>query len=964
MGYLVGFQGYSEIRLFRRLGKITGEHNFQGFSADTIFNYTLCTYYYTSPFFYPIKFAPKSIIYKLKKQFIFLSIVLFCLNIWVCSGQDILSLKTRENFSQKPILDLILVFEHDYNVRFYYKNDWIKSIIIPDVQTGYTLKQILEVCLNSYGLSYMLVQNNGVVILPNDYRYYNDNTEDLVKVIGNPLDKGKYTLNKVEGFVLFGKTGDPIPGAIVTDKTTNKKTATDNRGYYSLNLPGGKTKLEFAFMGLETKIMDADILGPGKLDVELMEAPIAIDAVNVSANSGKNNVERTQMGLIRMDIKSINKLPVLMGEPDVIKSMTLLPGVSTNGEMSSGFNVRGGKTDQNLILLNDAPLYSTSHIFGLFSALIPDAVSSVKLYKGTQPANFGTRVSAVMQIDLKVPDSTNIKGKAGLGILNSTLFVEGPANKNKKLLFLFGGRTTYSNWILKRIPDRNIKDSKTNFYDLIGKVDYKFDRKTNISVFAYNSSDAFRYATINNFKYRTLNAGTNFHHYFSNASSIKSSVTYSNYTSELGYIENPANALVVESGNQQINARFDWSLNLDKHEIMAGAEGIVYTLNPGVQRKLGAESNANENRLDEEHAIETGIYINDNIKLFDKVSLSAGLRYSWYSKFGAGTSYIYDPQVTKNENSVIDSVVHSGNDLIKPYHGLEPRLGVKYALNSSSALKINFSQTFQYQHLISNTASSMPSDYWKSADENIKPLKSDQYAIGYFKNFLDNQIESSIEMYYKTTQNVLEYKNGAVLIMNPNIERDIIEGFSKSYGVELMIRKNYGDLTGWIGYTLSRSLIKTNSDFPEETINNGEFYFSQGHRLHDLSISSNYKLTRRWTIGSSFVYYSGRPITIPEEKYYVQGIPVVRYSNRNAYHLPAYHRLDLAVTYEGFLHKTQKVHPSFTFSIYNVYGHKNIYSVYYKRDRNGPSGSTLTYDLYQLTIIGVPIPSLTLNLSF
>lgn len=901
----------------------------------------------------------------LRRNRLLLSTLLLILtNLNLLSAQNILDSKVREDFSGYKLMEFFMVMEQQYSIRFFYKKDWVDNIVIKQGAVGSTLKFIIENALSPYDLSHIDIQGKNIILIPENYAYFESGKAyNFVRVVGNPMDKGKYQLNKVEGFVYFGKTGEPLPGALIFDTKTNKQTVSDYKGYYSINLPGGKTKMQFSFMGLETNLVEVDVLSPGKMDVELMEAPIAIDAVTIMAESGKNNVNRTQMGMVHMDIKSINKLPVLMGEADIIKSMTLLPGVNTTGELSAGFNVRGGNVDQNLILLNDAPIYNASHLFGMFSAFIPNAISAVNLHKGTQPANLGSRVSSVMEIKLKAPDTTKIKGRAGIGILNSTLFVEGPVF-NKRISFLVGARTTYSNWLLQKMPSADIRNSKASFYDLIGKVDYKINKNNSFTLFGYGSNDNFTYTNKNDYSYGSVLGGINFNHFFSDGVMLHTAFSYSNYFSSVSFIEDKSTAYQVYSGIEQINGRMEMNIHLPKNDIVSGFEGIHYKINPGEQLKVGDASDALEFALDNEKALEAAFFVQNTYKINDRFSLSGGLRYSWYSKLGAANSYVYNPDEPINDNSAIEVKTFGAGELVKVYQGLEPRVGFKFGIDETSSIKASFDITRQYQHLISNTSSTTPADYWKSSDLNIKPLVNNQVAAGYFKNFMSNIIETSVELYYKTSENVLEYKNGAVLSMNPTIERDLIAGHARAYGIELMVKKNIGNLTGWLSYTLSRSEIQTQSSFEEETINGGSYYPTYNDRLHDLTFSLNYQLSRRWAAGTNFLYSSGRPATFPEQKYAYHNAEVIYYSERNKYRLPAYHRLDISITYEGFLNLTKKVHPSFTFSVYNIYGHKNIYSVFYKKDTPSANNNYQQYGLYKLSIIGVPIPSLTLNLTF
>ncbi|MBN1184770.1 MAG: TonB-dependent receptor [Bacteroidales bacterium] len=893
-----------------------------------------------------------------------ITLVIINLSLVDLLSQTVLDNRVNINYTGYKLTDFFDQMEKEYSIRFYFKEDWIEEAVIPKVSDGVTIRSILEYTLDSYKLSHIDLQQNNIILIPADYTYFISNEKvDFILRIGNPVEKGKYIRNKIEGYVYDGKTGEALVGVTVIDKKTNRQTLSGENGYYSLSLPGGITQIEFQFFGLETKCIDVEVLSHGKLDIELMEAPISLSSVTITADGGRNNVERTQMGLVYIDIRKINKLPALMGETDVIKSMTLMPGVNTSGEISAGFHVRGGNVDQNLFLVNDAPVYSTSHLFGMFSALIPGSVSAVSLHKGTQPSNFGTRASSVTEIRLKDADTSKISGRAGIGAINSSLFLEGPVVRNY-CSFLFGARTTYSNWMLKKIPDIDIRKSKANFYDLICKLDFRLNNKAQLNLFGYGSSDYFIYSNKMDYAYGSLVGGISYNQFINDRLTLHSALSYSSYNSSVGYFENISSGYLLNTGIEQVNGRMEWSLHLPYHGLMAGIEGINYKINPGDQEKYNDKSDAQTLSLEKEKAIEAGIFIQDNIKVSDRISLYAGIRYSWYSKIGEDSSYIYQPNEPKNESSVFERRIYDKGELVKPYSGIEPRLGLRIGIDETSSIKLGYNITRQYQQLISNSVSTTPFDSWKSADENIEPVFNIQYSLGYFKNFLNNILETSVEVYYKTSENVLEYKNGAILTMNPAIERDVTACFSKSYGSELMIRKNLGKLSGWVSYTLSKSLIQTDSRFPEETINDGDYYPTYNDCLHDFSASINYQVTRRWTFGSIFLYATGRPVTYPEQRYTIHNVELVYYSERNAYRLPAYHRLDVSTTYEGFLNKSRKVHPSFTFSVFNVYGRNNVYSVYYKKSDPASANNFRKYGLYKLTIIGVPIPSFTFNLDF
>jgi len=893
-----------------------------------------------------------------------LTISIFLILTLQVNAQNILDQTIEKDYTGYLITDVFVELENEFNICFFYKSNWIDSVRVTKLPPNISLRQFLNTTLKNNQLSYIDIQGTNFVLVPDGYNLIQELGEhNYIKQIGNPLEKGKNAINLVEGFVNYGKTGDPIVGAIVYNRQYNKQTVSDYNGHYAISLPGGVTKLDFSFIGLETNSIDIEVFSNGNLNCELFEKAVQIEAINVSAYSGKNNVERTQMGVVHVEMKNLSKLPVLMGETDIIKGMTLLPGVQSTGELSSGFNVRGGNVDQNQVLVGGAPLFNTAHLFGLFSTLIPDVVSDVEFHKGTQTANYGGRLSSVMDIKIKNPDPDKIKGKAGIGILNSNLFVEGPIVKDF-ITFSVGGRTTYSNWILKKIPDIDIRESEANFYDLIGNVNLKLNDKNQIKVFAYYSSDYFKYSYKNKYAYNSFLGALKYQLLLSDFSSVNFNISYTDYTNDLAFIEDPILASTVQTGIKQLLGKAELNLQLNQHTILLGVEGKNYNITPGVKNKYGADSKVFAEQIDNEKALELAGFIQDNYAISDRFSIMAGLRYSWYSKYGSSISYMYDANKSVSDNSVIDSIFYGAGEMVKPYFGFEPRLGVKYSFSEMSSLKAGYHISRQYQHLISNSSSATPSDYWKSADMNIKPMLSQQYSVGYFRNFFNNNVETSAELYYKTISNTLDYRNGAVLVMNQHIERDVIAGDSKSYGLELMIKKNSGKLNGWLSYTLSKSLIRIDGNFEDDKINNGVYFSTYNDRLHDLSLSVNYQITRRWNVASNFILSSGRPTTFPEKKYVYRGKEVVFFSERNKYNLPAYHRLDLAITYEGFLKKTKLVHPSFTFSVYNLYGHRNIYSVYYKNDIPSSLNNYSWYGLYQLSIIGIPIPSFTINLRF
>lgn len=865
-----------------------------------------------------------------------------------------------------PLTSFLERIESENDIQFYYKDNWVNSINIATATNGKSFKWVIDNAIASYGLTYIIFQDRSIIFIPKNFVSDNDQPiegmTDFVKVIGNIMEKGKYKINKVEGIVRAGKDDEPIVGAVIQDKAHNLATTTDLDGHYSLMMPTGRTELEFSFIGLETEYVKVDVLSPGKLDVNLMEASIALEGVTVTATGGKNQVNRTQMGVEAMDMQTMKKLPVLMGEADIVRSMTLMPGVQTMGEMSSGFNVRGGNVDQNLILLNDVPIYNTSHMFGLFSTFLPNAIGGVELYKSSQPAEFGNRVASVMDIRLKNADTTKFNGNAGIGILNGHLFIESPINRHCS--FYVGGRATYSNWILHQMHNVNIKHSSTDFNDLIAKIDFRINRKHNFEIFGYRGYDFFNYNNLDKYDYTSQLAGMNYRWLPAHNMQLKLSASYSEYDANLAEISQESLASNVETGIQHIRGKAEFLINIHNNNMVFGIEANQLTINPGKQTAYGDKSSVKPKDIDNEHGLEFAGFVSTDYSVNEALSISGGIRYSWFSKIGECTENTYFEGMARDNNSISQSTTYSKGEIVKPYQGIEPRAGLRYKINPNNSVKMSYALTRQYQQLISASTSAMPTDYWKLSDSNIKPLACQQASVGYFATVFGDKIDISAELYYKTTNNQLDYKNGAKLTMNPAVEQGLLAGKARSYGLELMLRKNIGRFTGWISYTLSKTEMKVDGELEEEKINGGKYYNANTHHLHDLSITSSFQLTHRWTASANFILTSGRPVTLPEYSYTMQGMEIVSYSDRNKYQLPAYHRLDLSVTYDGMLNKRQKVHPSLTFALYNAYGHKNVYSVFYKKDVPSDANNYHTYALYKLAIIGVPIPSVTLNLKF
>jgi hypothetical protein len=879
-------------------------------------------------------------------------------------AQEPLNISINYTYGNLSFEQFATKLEAEQGIKIFYNNDWVSGIITPGIKKPQYLEEFISNLLKEHGLHFIEFQGN-LVVLPGGLMAADDVQKGSnITIIGNPLEKGKYRKAVLTGRVMDGKTKTPIPGAQVLCKKLSKATSTDVNGYYKMELPVGQHVIKFSFIGLNDELREIEIISSGSLDVDLYEKSIALGQVNVLAERPEDNFRSTSMGMVKLNMKSIKKLSVLMGETDLIKSMVMLPGVQSAGENASGFNVRGGNIDQNLILVHDAPVFNTSHMFGLFSMLDPVIVSDVTLYKSGIPSRYGGRISSVMDIGLKKAGNEKIKVDGGIGIINSRLSVEGPIVKDK-LTFMAGLRSTYSGWMLKLLNNYQLQQSKANFSDFHAKFDYTVNPKNKLSLFAYGSNDYFYYFENAEYGYGNLIGSLKWNHIFNNLNSGNLTANFSSYESDVADFSTKHYEYNLNTSIEEEQVAYHFSSNqFVRHKINAGISAIRYFTNPGTSTPYSDTSAVAGFAMENEHSFETALYIEDEFDITPELALIAGLRYSGFILTGPSTVKTYLDGSPLNKLTVSGEKNYNNGEITSFHHGAEPRLALRYEFLSSGSVKLGYNRTMQYIRQISNSTSITPADYWKASDPFIAPLISDQYAIGLFKNFRDNTIETSLEFYYKDIQNEVDYKNGAKLILNNDLEQVLINGSGRAYGAELMIKKTTGKLTGWLAYTWSRSFRKMDGEFAEEKINNGEWYPSNYDKPHDLTLAMNYKLSRRFTFSANFTYSTGRPVTLPEYKYSIGSHEIIYYSERNKYRMKDYHRLDLALTYEGSLLKHQKWRSSWTISLYNVYGRHNPFSVYYTKQKPHRMNDYKTYAMYQFSAIGVPVPSFTYNFWF
>ncbi len=858
--------------------------------------------------------------------------------------------------------------ETRYGVRFFFKPEWFEmrrfnsSILSrPFIETLERIKSETDYSIFTIdSVLYIFVPLKPELKPAAEPR----NPDEIV--IGNPDDFGKVTKATIQGTIVDGMNGDPLPGASVFIDRLMLGVMTDNKGNYRIKAPVGDYTVRLSYIGYDEITQKIRLVNDGSLNLELYEKAIKLGEVVISAERPDKNVSGTQMSYVKLDSKSIKELPVSMGVTDIIKSITLVPGVQTVGEFGTGFNVRGGRADQNLILLEDVPLFNSSHLFGMTSVVNADGISEVTLFKAGIPARYGERASSVMDIKFGAEnkDITTVKG--GIGLIDSRLYIETPL-KSEKLTLLASVRSSYSNWLLHQMPDIDLKNSSAHFYDANFLLSYDHSPVNKLSVFAYLSNDRFSFTKNSDYKYGNLLASVKWKHFFSENLWLNMSAGMSNYKFALTESDSSRAGEAYKINSlltyKNLKMSFSW-FPLENHSVDFGLNSILYSIKPGEIEPLKSESVIEQVTIQQEKALENALYISDIINIGEKLMIDMGLRYSHYSYLGPNKVYFFDPDLPKSRGSITDSIQYGRNKVIGTYSGLEPRFSVRYSISDKSSLKFSYNRIHQYINLVSNTAVMTPSDVWKLSSPNLRPLRSDHLALGYFRNFKNNIVETSIEIYYKKLQNATDYKNGAKILLNPYPEADLLSVSGNNYGVELFVRINSGKLTGWLSYTYSRSLQKTAGIFDIEKINNNQFFPSDFDRPDNLIVNFNYHLSRRWRFGGTFTYCTGRPVTLPEYKYTFQGYQLIHYSDRNKYRLPDYHRLDVSITYDKNLKIKKSYKGSWTLSIVNLYGRKNAYSAFYKKEEHMVSTEYRQYDTYMLYIIGIPFPSLTYNFSF
>jgi hypothetical protein len=758
----------------------------------------------------------------------------------------------------------------------------------------------------------------------------------------------------VTGTIRNATTGEPLINTSVFINN-NYSTVTDAYGRYSLSMPAGKHTLNILGIGMKDTKLQLAVYSDGKLDIDIREQVTTLKEVIVSSRK-LININRVQMGVERLSIDNIRKIPSVFGEADVLRVITSLPGVKTVGEASTGFNVRGGSADQNLILLNDATIFNPSHFFGMFSSFNPEVIKDVELYKSSIPARFGGRLASVLDINSREGNKKKITGSAGIGVITSRLHLEGPIVKDKTS-FIFGGRTTYANWLMNLLP-AEYENSKASFNDVNFGISHRIDSSNNIYFSGYLSNDRFALNSDTFYAYSNRNATIKWTRNFSNRLSAALVAGFDQYKYKVYREQDKETAFNLQFGITQLHAKTDFVYYLNqKHSFDFGASSIRYELDPGSYTPFDGNSIIVPDVVEKEQALESGIYITHRFSPNNKLSFNSGIRYSLFNYLGPQSVNSYAPGLPVTAANVTGTSQFSKGKFIENYYGPEFRFSVRYAVTSDFSIKTSYNSQRQCIHMLSNTTAIAPTDIWKLSDPNIKPQQGDQVSLGFYKNFKSNTIETSVEVYYKRIRDYLDYKPGAKLLLNHTIETDVINTKGKAYGVELLVKKPGGKLNGWISYTYSRILLKTNSPDPDMQVNRGEFYPANYDKPHDVTLAGNFRVNHRFSISLNSTYSTGRPITLPIGRYFYAGSERVLYSDRNAHRIPDYIRSDFSLNIDGNHKVNQKTHNSWTIGLYNILGRRNPYSVYFISQNGIVNG-------YKLSIFGSVLPFVNFNIRF
>jgi hypothetical protein len=906
-----------------------------------------------------------------------LLIVLLLTSIF-CKAQIVQKVFIPNDYTDYSLEKLILEISKINNLNFFYKPDWISNVKVNVKSDSIFLKDLLDRIVTSGKLDYYISQSGNIFLFPqnvlvkklpqysslkseDDEKYSSSNssgfllsrdanTQTTIEV-GKPGGVNYSKKVKVIGQLIDGSNNEPLIGATIFIKNIGVGASTGSNGELVVNLKPETYTVVFQCMGMQEINCQLKVYSAGSFSLKMTQSILSINEVMVKRVSVKRG---TKSGIESIDYMSIKEMPTLMGEKDVLKIAQMLPGIVSVSEGSGGINVRGGNADQNLFYLDKIPVYNSSHLFGFFSSINSSIVENFSIYKGQVPVNYGGRLSSILDVQTRPANKNKFFTEGGISPISANIAIETPIVKDK-IGLMISGRTTYSNWILGQMKDPDLKNSKASFYDILVGVDYDIDKKSKLSILGYTSNDFFNLNNLTNYSYGNTGGVLEFSHRFSPNLKLSTSVVASNYHFKTINENTLAEAYEhqYQISHDEFKTEIDWALN-KSHSIKGGFSNILYNLDRGEIKPYGKESLKTTVSLGNERAMEGSLYIGDEMKIGSRFSVYAGLRYSYYYELGPKSVRVYKDGLEKDNLNVVNTINYRNNEIIANYSGPEFRAGIDFMAFMDGSLKFSLTQMRQYLFMLSNTISIAPDDQWKLADSHIKPQKSIQYSLGYYHNIRIPGLLTSVEIYYKKGEDIVEYKDGADFLSTPFVETNILQGKQDAYGAEFMIGKEKGRFSGWISYTYSHSFIKVNGLNEWDKINMGNPFPSNFDKPHVLNMVLNWKINRRFSISSNVVYNSGRPVTLPVGYYYLEGFPYVDYSSRNEYRMPYYFRSDLSMKLEGNLKKKKIAHSYWMLSVYNLTGRNNVNSIFFKSIDGHILG-------YQYSVVGVPLFTISWN---
>lgn len=845
-------------------------------------------------------------------------------------------IRITRNFNDVPLTEVLEVLENEYGSQLYIKPEWTDGVKVSANLEDKTVLDALSILFRGTTLSVQQIKDGFYVIFDE-----------------NAVQEQSYSVN-IRGTVRDANNDEVIIGASVLLPELDLGTVTDIDGNYSLQVPSGSYLLRVKAVGNSEISEVRDFTQDQQMDIDLFSKTLELDDIVISGRSADENISDARSGRVSMELESIRKLPALMGEPDISRIVQSLPGVQTVGEGARGFNIRGGNIDQNLVLMDGIPIYNSSHLLGFFSVFNPDLVSNFTVLKGSIPAEYGGKLSSVIAVEMSTPSSEGFELSGGIGPVSNKLSANIPITD--KFSVRLGGRYSDPSWLLNNVPDRDVRASSARFSDGNLKLRYQINEKNVVELTSYISTDFYDLGRDSAYAYDSKAFGMNWVSDINEQWFTQTTIYHSDYDAELQDATTNRQA-ITENGIQStgLKSMVDFHPS-DYFTFRAGIEAKASKIDLGVRNPDGSSSQIEQKAIGEEESLEMGLFSEANFQINEALNITGGLRLSSFNRLNADQEFVFSEEQARSAFSITDTLdLGSFKNL---YNNVEPRFGFNFRVSQESSLKGNFTRSVQYEHLFTNSTASLPTDQWRTSSESILPQIANQFSLGYFRNFNENLWETSVELYYKDFERLNLVRTGANILLKDVLEADILEGSGRSIGAEFLIRKNRGKVTGWLSYFYSRTRNRVQSNFREDRINNGDFFAADFDRPHNLNLSTSMKLSRLWTMSANFIYNTGRPVTIPVSSYVVGGVRLFTVNERNNVRTPDIHRLDLSWTLEGNNKRSSRWRNSFTFSIYNVYGRDNPFSVFAQAlDNTIPR-------TFRLTVFGNPIPSFTYNFQF